>query len=86
VLANSKNTQSRISKYHRRDSEVLYPPVETDRFGNPLNPPYQGEVTHASLDKGELSEGLRGLLESDTQYYIIISALTEFKKIEVAID
>ena len=32
TLANSSNTQARISKYHRKDSIVLYPPIETSRF------------------------------------------------------
>ncbi len=31
-LANSKTVQSRITKYYRRDSVVIYPPVETDKF------------------------------------------------------
>lgn len=31
-IANSKNTQKRISKYYRLDSEVIYPPVDIDRF------------------------------------------------------
>lgn len=31
-IANSKTVQRRISKYYRRDSEVIYPPVDTDRF------------------------------------------------------
>jgi len=31
-IANSKTVQHRISKYYRRDSEVIYPPVDTDRF------------------------------------------------------
>lgn len=57
-LANSINSSRRIEKYYRRKAEVLYPPVETNRFK-------WGE------DKG---------------YYIIISALTEFKKLEVAIN
>lgn len=32
VLANSKHVAKRISKYYRRESEVVYPPVELDRF------------------------------------------------------
>ncbi|MFH1547062.1 MAG: glycosyltransferase [bacterium] len=32
IIANSKVTQRRISKYYRRDSTVVYPPVELDRF------------------------------------------------------
>jgi len=31
-IANSKTVQKRISKYYRRDSEVIYPPVDTHRF------------------------------------------------------
>ncbi|MBU1992432.1 MAG: glycosyltransferase [Patescibacteria group bacterium] len=31
-IANSKNTQRRIKKYYKRDSEVIYPMVNTDRF------------------------------------------------------
>jgi len=31
-IANSKNTSSRISKYYRRDSEVIYPPVKIKEF------------------------------------------------------
>lgn len=31
-IANSKTVQARIKKYYRRDSVVIYPPVETERF------------------------------------------------------
>ena len=31
-IANSKTVQKRIAKYYRRESEVIYPPVETDKF------------------------------------------------------
>ncbi len=31
-IANSKTVQKRIKKYYRRDSEVIYPPVETNNF------------------------------------------------------
>ncbi|MEK7213376.1 MAG: glycosyltransferase [Patescibacteria group bacterium] len=31
-VANSKTVQHRILKYYRRPSEVIYPPVETDKF------------------------------------------------------
>ncbi len=68
-LANSHNTQKRVEKYFRKNSDILYPPVETERFAkkrphpNPLFP----------------GEGIK-------RYYIILSALTEFKKIEIAIE
>ncbi|MEI6835728.1 MAG: glycosyltransferase [Candidatus Falkowbacteria bacterium] len=31
-IANSKTVQKRIQKYYRRESEVIYPPVETEHF------------------------------------------------------
>ncbi|MFA5420719.1 MAG: glycosyltransferase [Patescibacteria group bacterium] len=31
-IANSKTVQGRIQKYYRRDSELIYPPVEVDKF------------------------------------------------------
>jgi len=31
-IANSKTVKTRITKYYRRDSVVIYPPVETDKF------------------------------------------------------
>lgn len=61
-IANSKNTQNRISKYYKKDSIVIYPPVETNRF----------KKQYKNTNKND--------------YYIIVSALTEFKKIEVAIN
>ena len=66
-IANSKNTQSRIQKYYKKDSIVLYPPVETQRFSQKIKEEYN-------------------LPFSKNNYYIIISALTEFKKIEIAIE
>lgn len=38
MIANSTHTQAMIKKYYKRDSEVVFPPVDTDRFkpvGNP---------------------------------------------------
>lgn len=32
IIANSANTRKRIQKYHGRDAEVIYPPIDTKRF------------------------------------------------------
>ena len=72
-LANSSNTRSRITKYFRKDSSVLYPPIETKRF--------QKEIDNNSiLNSFSLQEK-----EVPAEYYIIISALTEFKRLDIAI-
>lgn len=69
IIANSKNTAKRIKKYYKREPEIIYPPIETERFGKNLNQNFINSQTKP--------------FES---YYIIISALTEFKKIEIAIN
>jgi glycosyltransferase involved in cell wall biosynthesis len=57
-IANSKNVQNRIKQAYDRDSVVIYPPVECDRF------------TVSDYDDG---------------YYLIVSALVPYKRIDIAI-
>lgn len=66
-IANSVNVQKRIKKYYKKDSILLYPPIDTKRFWKSLN----SNVLHKKPFEN---------------YYIIISALTEFKKINIAIN
>ena len=84
TLANSKNTQNRITKYYRKDSDILYPPVEVGRFSRkkPVASSLVGNrpPPNPLLSKEGVEKNLPG------NYYIIISALTEFKKIEVAVE
>lgn len=75
TIANSTNTKNRITKYYRKDSQVLYPPVETSRFGREIE-----KNNFLLINNG------KELKIENFNYYIIISALTEFKKIEVAIE
>lgn len=58
IIANSKTVQSRISKFYRRTSKVIYPPVDLSRF----------KVTEGHQD-----------------FYLIVSTLTPYKKIDLAI-
>ncbi len=74
-LANSENSAKRIEKYYRKPSEILYPPIETSRFNK--------EITKIWVLKKLNINNWKNLNEN---YYIIISALTEFKKIEIAIE
>lgn len=64
-LANSSTTQKRLKKYFRIDAEILYPPIETERFAKILSQSFE--------------------LPTQKPYYIILSALTEFKRIDIAI-
>jgi len=62
VLVNSNTTQSRIWKYYRRESQVIFPPIDIKRFQKTVWVSREGK-----------------------KYYIILSALTEFKRLDVAI-
>jgi glycosyltransferase involved in cell wall biosynthesis len=57
-LANSKNVQNRIEKYYNMNSEVIYPPVDVEKF--------KVGKTHSG-------------------YFLIVSTLTPYKKIDLAI-
>ncbi|MBD3331032.1 glycosyltransferase [Candidatus Peregrinibacteria bacterium] len=57
-LANSNTVKQRIKKYYHADSEIVYPPVDTNRF-------------KAST--------------SNENYFLIVSTLTPYKKIDLAI-
>lgn len=37
LVANSKTVQERVSKYYKRDSQIIFPPVEVDRFNTSDN-------------------------------------------------
>ena len=69
-LANSKNCQNRILKYYRKNSEILYPPVEVNRFQKKFP---------------TLSSTTKKIKSKINNYYIIISTLSEYKKIDIAI-
>jgi len=100
-LANSKNSNSRVQKYYRKTCEILYPPIETKRFKKEINKVWVLETILSSwtnvkdplskvITKKSSSRDSSLLSEWQTvnniTYYIIISALTEFKKLEIAIE
>lgn len=60
-IANSKEVQDRIQKYYKRDSIIIYPPVDIARF-----------------KAGEH-------LISQKSFYVITSALTPFKRVDIPI-
>jgi glycosyltransferase involved in cell wall biosynthesis len=65
TLANSKNVAKRIKKYYSRDSQIVYPNVDVNRFNKKVDETYE--------------------LPFKNEYYIIISALTEFKRVDLSI-
>ncbi|MBI2634878.1 glycosyltransferase [Candidatus Peregrinibacteria bacterium] len=58
-VANSVNVQKRLKKYYDAEADVIYPPVDTEKF--------------------KLSDG-------HSNYFLIISTLTPYKKIDLAVE
>jgi glycosyltransferase involved in cell wall biosynthesis len=63
-IANSRSTQTKIEKYYRRESEVVYPPVDVNL-----------EIRSPNGDRISTSD-----------YFLIVSRLSPYKKVEVAIE
>ncbi len=65
LIANSRYTQTRISKYYQRESAVIYPPIESNQR------PSSAEDGPRPDKKG---------------YFLIVSRLSPYKKINVAVE
>ncbi len=75
LIANSKYTQKRISKYYRRESSIIYPPVSLQITSDqqPVNDGNKApEVTSCQLPV--------------TDYYLIVSRLSAYKKVDLVVD
>jgi|SRR3989344_739351 len=71
-IANSKEVQARIKKFYRRDSTVIYPPVDVRKF-----------TVHSSqftVKKKTVSR------EQLTNYFLIVSRLVSAKKVDLAVE
>lgn len=69
MIGISEEVQKRIKKYYKRDSEIIYPPVDIDKF-QISNSKYQTNSKHKI---------------SNPKYYLIVSRLVKYKKVDLAI-
>jgi glycosyltransferase involved in cell wall biosynthesis len=76
LIANSRYTQSRIKKYYRRDSQVIYPPV----FIGHSDPPAGGEESCGTGSFTSVQDDI------SKKYFLIVSRLSAYKKIDKAIE
>jgi glycosyltransferase involved in cell wall biosynthesis len=68
-IADSQHVANKIKKYYRRDSTVIYPPVDTGFF-TPDSVNVSTEIEHTIRPEN---------------YYLIVSAFVPYKKIDLAI-
>lgn len=76
-IASSKTVQSRIRKYYKRESTVIYPPVEIPNVKAQIIP-NQAQNFQPEADPP--------LAENSKEYYLIVSQLRKYKRIDLAID
>jgi len=83
LIANSVYTQQRISKYYRRESTVIYPPVST--VENVVG--VQDVVTDKSVENKQvrqLNNYNNRTIEQD--YFLVVSRLSAYKKVDVVVE
>jgi len=82
-LANSRNTAQRIERHYRRESRVLYPPVDTDFFTPAADAPHGGYlltvsalVPYKRIDRAIDAAAARGI------EYVIVGGGPERARLE----
>ena len=86
MIAISHAVQQRIKKYYGRDSEVIYPPVDLKLEVGNSN--VENEVRKKKSDNRPSNiqpQHQRSNLELPTSYYLVVSRLVPYKKIDLAI-
>ncbi len=77
-IAISENVRKRIRKYYQRDAEVIYPPIDMEKFQPKTTSGVAGLSGRASHDSPD-GEG------NKKDYFLIVSRLVPYKKIDYAI-
>jgi glycosyltransferase involved in cell wall biosynthesis len=73
-IAISKTVQERIKRYYGWESEVVYPPIDTEKF----HPPAGGLNSKSqSFDTAQ---------DKNTKYFLVVSRLVKYKKVDLAVE
>lgn len=73
-IACSKTVQNRIKKYYKRESVVIYPPVQT-RISN--------FESNSNFENSKIESKLK---IKNSEFYLIVSQLRKYKRIDIAIE
>ena len=86
MIAISNCVSERIKKYYRRNSEVIYPPVELTELG--VLPPRSSQPTSSLASAGARWDALhsRHPSPSSYKYFLVVSRLVPYKHIDIAIE
>lgn len=86
LMANSKNVQSRIKKFYRRDSVVIYPPVDLKEFeGVILASEARPESKKQDPGSFDSTQGKQARM-TDHGYFLSLNRLVRGKGTEIAVE
>src|SRR3989338_4571511 len=77
-LANSHAVAKRIKRYYNRDSHVIYPPVDVEKFRNP-----KSETRNYNESRRDKVSGFR--FQDAGTYYLVVSRLLPYKSVDLAV-
>ena len=72
----SKEIAKRVKKHYGRESAVIYPPVDTDRFAKVSS--IRGRIFEESKSKYQVS--------SKKDYFLVVSRLGGYKKVDIVVE
>ncbi len=81
IIANSSHTAVEIKKYYGRDSTVVFPPVDVERFANETNESAKTEQTNTASNRAKRSEPATKRFG-----FVIAGRQTPYKKIDLAVE
>lgn len=83
LIANSKYTQKRIEKYYRRESNVIYPPVNNnDKFPMAND---KSNLNDQISNDNKMQDAISYKLEARS-YFLVVSRLSTYKKVDIAVE
>ncbi|MCK5416470.1 glycosyltransferase [Candidatus Parcubacteria bacterium] len=82
-IANSETVQKRIRKYYRRDSIVIYPPVELEQFSvkNDFCSKDLDIQAESCLERDSLADA-----QNDRGYFLIGGRLAPYKRVDIVVE
>ncbi|MBI2031208.1 MAG: glycosyltransferase [Candidatus Levybacteria bacterium] len=90
IIAISKEVQKRIKKYYNRDSEIIYPPlmlsVEVVHKNFRVHNAGNSSLPQRRDDANVHSENFVISSRSDGKYFLIVSRLVPYKRIDIAVN
>ena len=86
MIAISTEVKKRIKKYYKRESELVYPPIEPPKFrkkNQKHKKPDNAGCSISEIDYVQTS-GSKNLIKTD--YYLVVSRLVPYERVDLAIE